>query len=353
MRASFLLFVVLPSAAAVMRLSSYHRETPKADEKVATASVSHKKRSHLKAFYVNLDKSPERAECISHQLSDNRIRSDRFAAATLPACPDWDFKCFKDAVFASNRDCFKGGAEFLSLLSHASKGNASTWEVASGILANWCSHKRLFQQLADNSSLSYGVKNFGWAVGKNMKSMLQLGNKKSQEEKPKESEMVYIIMEDDAILKPGFGDAIEDFVQNFHGDWDLVQVDTFGSVQGFDKIDEYKQKPVYRPSPVAEYFGLHCILVKESSVAKMNFAMEHMPAVPVDWFPKLLKLVPDMVSIAWNPDIVINPEVKMWAGYTGEDFLPKYCKKDILLSTIGGEAAATPSTIERLNGKSL
>lgn len=320
---------------AVMRLSS----TP-----AGKSGEMKDQREGLKAIYVNLDKSTDRANCISRQLTESGIENERFAAAALPACPDWDFKCFNDAIFKSNGDCFKGGAEFLSLLQHASKGNASTWEVASGILANWCSHKRLFQQLSDKSSSTYGFPHIG-------KAMLQV-MQRSKDKKPaadKLSEKVYVIMEDDAILKPNFGSVIEDFVRNYNGEWDLVQVDTFGSVQGWDKVNEYQGKPVYRPSPLAEYFGLHCILVKESSVAKLNFAMEHMPAVPVDWFPKLLKLVPNMVTLSWSPDVVINPEVKMWAGYNGTDFLPKYCHEDILLSTIGGEAPATPSTIKRLS----
>ena len=84
--------------------------------------------------------------------------------------------------------------------------------------------------------------------------------------KTKKGEKVYIILEDDAILRPEFAEKINDFIANYDGSkWDMVQVDTFGGVDGRDKIGEYKNVSVYHPGMKGDYFGLHCILVKDPS----------------------------------------------------------------------------------------
>jgi len=302
-------------------------------------------RSGLKAFYVNLDKSKERASCISQQLAEQRIGNNRYVASTMPNCGDFDFKCFQLAM-ETNKDCFKSGADLIHMFQHGSKGNASSVQVAGAVLANWCSHKRLFQELASNTSSNYGLAEFApkveGSIGNAVKKGLHLHQKFEEAGADMgggTDEEVYIIMEDDAILKPNFGNKIEEFVRNYAGKWDMVQVDTFGSKRDQDKIGMFKDTDIYHPSATGDYFGLHCILVKKSAVGKLNFEMGLMPAVPVDWFPKLLKDVPDTNGIVWNPDIVINPEVKAhWSDNAGEDFLPKYCDKKIVASVIGGEA---------------
>lgn len=287
-------------------------------------------RPNLQAVFVNLDKSTDRASCISRQLSDHRIDNVRFAASEMPTCPDFDFGCVTKSL-ESNKDCFKHGADLIHIFTHGSEGKQSKMKTAAGVLANWCSHKRLFQQIQTNHSSGYDFKNL---LGGN-----QFLQKKGSLLEEKKSEKVYVIMEDDAILKPGFGDTIEDFVQNYKGAWDMVQIDTFGSTRDQDKIGEYKNISLFKPSALAEYFGLHCLLVKESSVPKLNFEMGLMPAVPVDWFPKLLKDVPDTTVLAWNPDIVINPEVKTFdkkdASFLAK-WMPHYCEQSVTASTIGG-----------------
>merc|ERR1719161_2595251 len=158
--------------------------------------------------------------------------------------------------------------------------------------------------------------------------------KKDEEEKPKKDEKVYIVMEDDSVLRPNFAEKIQDFIANYTGKWDMLQVDTFGNVDGRDKVGDFGGKPVYHPGMKGDYFGLHCILIKESSMAKINLKMGLMPAVPVDWFPKLLKEVPDTKVLAWNPDIVTQPEMKTQGK---EVNLPSYCDDSVMISTIGAE----------------
>jgi len=148
------------------------------------------------------------------------------------------------------------------------------------------------------------------------------------------NEKVFIVLEDDAILQPNFAEKVNDFIANYPGKWDMLQLDTFGKSDRRDKVGEFGGFPVYHPGTDGDYFGLHCILIKESSIGKINLEMGLMPAVPVDWFPKLLKAVPDTKVLVWNPDIVLQPEMKTSGR---EVVLPSYCDQSIMKSTIGGE----------------
>jgi hypothetical protein len=289
-----------------------------------------KKQSGLKAFFVNTDKSEARAECMTRQLNEQGIENERYKAVVMKECPDFDFTCMNDVVFNHHKDCFKSGADLIHLTQHGSSAkDASMKNRAMAVLANWCSHKRLFNEISKNTSSTYDVS----ALGKSFfrEKILKEDDKAAQAAK---SDKVYIVLEDDAILRPEFAEKIQDFIQNYDGKWDMLQVDTFGGVDGRDKVGEFKGVPVYHPGIKGDYFGLHCMLIKESSMAKINLEMSLMPAVPVDWFPKLLKEVPDTKVLVWNPDIVTQPEMKT----AGKDVaLPKYCDESVMLSTIGGE----------------
>jgi len=285
----------------------------------------------LKAYFVNTEKSKARAQCMARQLNEQGIENERYDAVVMKECPDFDFTCMNDVVFTHHKDCFKSGADLIHMTQHGS-GGKSMKNTAMAVLANWCSHKRLFHEIAKNTSSKYDVQ----TLGRNFfrEKILNAKGEEDTGTKTKNGEKVYIILEDDAILRPEFAEKINDFIANYDGSkWDMVQVDTFGGVDGRDKIGEYKNVSVYHPGMKGDYFGLHCILVKESSMGKINLEMSLMPAVPVDWFPKLLKEVPDTKVLAWNPDIVVQPEMKT-KGKNVE--LPSYCDESIMYSTIGG-----------------
>jgi hypothetical protein len=288
------------------------------------------KQTNLKAFYVNTEKSTARAECMTRQLNDQGIENSRYSAVVMKECPDFDFTCMNDVVFNHHKDCFKSGADLIHLTQHGSSAkDASMKNRAMAVLANWCSHKRLFNEISKNTSSSYDVQ----ALGKSFFREKILKDSKD-EPSAKKDEKVYIVLEDDAILRPNFAEKVQDFISNYDGKWDMLQVDTFGGVDGRDKVGDFKGVPVYHPGMKGDYFGLHCILIKESSMGKINLEMSLMPAVPVDWFPKLLKDVPDTKVLVWNPDIVLQPEMKT----AGKDVaLPSYCDDSVMLSTIGGE----------------
>eukprot|EP00746_Dinoflagellata_sp_MGD_P125583 gnl/MRDRNA2_/MRDRNA2_60354_c0_seq1.p1 gnl/MRDRNA2_/MRDRNA2_60354_c0~~gnl/MRDRNA2_/MRDRNA2_60354_c0_seq1.p1 ORF type:complete len:329 (-),score=94.97 gnl/MRDRNA2_/MRDRNA2_60354_c0_seq1:27-1013(-) len=296
------------------------------------AAATPKKQANLKAYFVNTEKSQARSACMTRQLNEQGIENERFSAVVMKECPDFDFTCMNDVVFNHHKDCFKSGADLLHLTQHGSSGkDASMKNRAMAVLANWCSHKRLFQQISTNTSSKYDVQTLGRNFFRE-----KLLNKEPEKtaQAAKKSEKVYIILEDDAILRPQFAEKVQDFIQNYDGKWDMLQVDTFGGVDGRDKIGDFKGVPVYHPGMKGDYFGLHCMLIKESSMGKINLEMGLMPAVPVDWFPKLLKEVPDTKVLVWNPDIVRQPEMKT----AGKDVtLPQYCDQSVLLSTIGGE----------------
>jgi hypothetical protein len=191
-----------------------------------------------------------------------------------------------------------------------------------GITSNWCSHKRLMQQITDEP----------------------------------ESADYHIIFEDDVVLKPGFKKAVADFIQNYNGTWgkkwDMVQIDPFGKTCDEHKVDEFRGNPIFKPTPhhwlrdqtplwrqthqewieknkCNEYWGFHAILVKKSAMKQIVANMEDNPTVPLDWLTGQYKN-----AIAWSPGVASNPEETHSDGKRIR--LPSYCKKEVLRSTLSG-----------------
>merc|ERR1719160_1361187 len=160
--------------------------------------------ARLQAYYVNTDKSKARAECMSRQLGEQGIESHRYKAVVMPECPDWELACMSKVVFVEHKDCFKSGADLVHLFQHGSGSqNASMKNRAMAVLANWCSHKRLFHELATNSSNDLQLATFAQQAGKNLLRQVNPfeKNKEKTVKKLGKDEKVHIILEDDAILR--------------------------------------------------------------------------------------------------------------------------------------------------------
>merc|ERR1719160_36703 len=126
-------------------------------------------RTDIKAFFVNLDHSKDRASCISRQLNEHRIPNARFAAMTMPTCNDFDFGCVTKSM-EGHKDCFKNGADLIHIFTHGSQGNQTQMRTAAAVLANWCSHKRLFQQIQTNTSSNF---DFGKLISEGQQRFLE------------------------------------------------------------------------------------------------------------------------------------------------------------------------------------
>lgn len=286
----------------------------------------------VQAWYVNAKGKIDRDVCIRTQLEDLHIQPNRFAAIKIDDCfgKHYDFGvCVRKQGFG---DCIKGGMLWSALGAHGSEKADKEGEVGVadyrrhlGIVSNWCSHKRLFNQIFDsNQTAEY-----------------------------------HLIFEDDVILKPGFKKAVADFIENYKGDWnsedkkwDLVQIDPFGSTCDWQKVDEFRGKPIFKPTPhlwvrdmkaeermklkdeieknrCNQYWGYHAILVRKSAMMDLVRDMENHPTVPLDWLTGQYKN-----AIAWQPKISRNPEEINTAGKLV--VLPSYCKREVLKSTLSG-----------------
>merc|ERR1719428_1798016 len=169
------------------------------------------KSKNLKAFFVNTDKSKARAQCMTRQLNEQGIENERWSAVVMKECGDWDLGCMNDVVFNHHKDCFKSGADLIHLTQHGSSGKDDSMKHrAMAVLANWCSHKRLFQQIVRSTSQQYDVTTLGRNFFRE-----KLLNKHDDETPAKaaKDDKVYIVLEDDAILKPHFAEKIQDFIQ--------------------------------------------------------------------------------------------------------------------------------------------
>merc|ERR1719235_2087443 len=109
-------------------------------------------------------------------------------------------------------DCIgeKGVSMGLTGVHGSKKATTSSDRLRGHVIANWCSHKRLFEHLkVRNTTKEY-----------------------------------FVVLEDDTILSKKFKERIDDFVQNYKEDWDSVQIDPFGT---FEPTDKHNGKGVARP----------------------------------------------------------------------------------------------------------
>merc|ERR1719379_1559265 len=97
---------------------------------------------------------------MTRQLNEQGIDNERYNAVVMKECPDWDLTCMSDVVFNHHKDCFKSGADLIHVTQHGS-GGSSMKNTAMAVLANWCSHKRLFNEIATNTSSTYSLETMG------------------------------------------------------------------------------------------------------------------------------------------------------------------------------------------------
>lgn len=265
---------------------------------------------YVEAWYVNAKNQDHRAKCIDRQLKEAGTQPHRFNAAVHPRLNKGNYH--KQMAESDFKDCIPAGVDWEATASHGSNSNEKML-VRQGVVANWCSHYRIFKELQNRSS------------------------------------EYFLVFEDDAIInREEILPLVEDFIANYKGyDWNLVQIDPFGGKDRATVVDYHRGRPVFRPClkqgkkgeqckdnfqnrwMCAQYYGFHAILVKKSRLNEILDYMSTNPAVPIDWMPLRLE-----GTISWLAGVAGNPEATTAPGGKAVT-VPKYCSKSILKSTIG------------------
>jgi len=277
---------------------------------------------HLEAYFVNMNTSKKRRYCITRQLREQNMEAHRFEAVTWPKKCYSDMKCLARSPV---NDCITGGVAWPGISTHGTESSAEdgVGKTQRGVLANWCSHKRLFEKLYVEKVLAK--------------------NASTEEE-------YFLVFEDDVILHKDFRQRIENFILNFNGElqdgrtikWGSIQIDPFGNTG--KQAAKFDRGLISLPSKAdGDWFGMHAWLIKKSFLPKVVKWFQEHKAIPIDWIPKRMNQI-----LAWKPHIAENPEV-IQAG--GAIHPPGYCAKDALMkSTIAG-ASVTNSKATKLGAR--
>jgi len=295
-------------------------------------------------YYVNVEGENTRAECMDRQIEAIGKEPRRWPAVKVKTCGNSDDKtsatganlkaCFEKQGAG---DCVKNGMENRFLIDydidqHRMKSSES---VRNHILSNTCSHKRLFDQIAnDNSSKPYAL-----------------------------------ILEDDAVLSHNFlTSKVTDFIDNYKGkyanDWQLVQLDPYGNHCEEHIIGKHagrnvmlprnlwKQapgmdKPVKGGRTCSQYFGAQALLVRKSEARSIVEHMDSNKAFPMDWIAAELPR-----GLAWTAGVAQNPR-KFRISLKGKNKqFNALCSKDVLKSSINTEnkKAEKPEVLSQIEG---
>jgi hypothetical protein len=171
------------------------------------------------------------------------------------------------------------------------------WEV----LGSWCSHVKLLKEI---------------------------NNRIKMDEQFAQDYPALLVLEDHVVLdKEWTEEVVKDWVTNYPRQWDLVQLHTYGG-HGLkrDKIHEFRQKAIYRPSWHGQYNGAHAVLINTKSVPTLLERMMGLNVVPIEWLTKSMNTDPHGLEIlSWDSGI----STVTWEGTSPlkEKMLPEstYC----------------------------
>jgi GR25 family glycosyltransferase involved in LPS biosynthesis len=269
-------------------------------------------------WYINMNKSEARKNCIERQLHDAGIEKvNRFPAVEIRGMSNHDRKLLQkeknaekaDAFYLDQLknlgygDCIEGGVDFNGTMTHGSQ-KSNEWHLRSAIIANYCGHKRLLKQLEKDESTSDYI----------------------------------VLLEDDVIIdRKWFKTVVEDFITNFdkkNKKWTMVQIDPFGYKSSEDFVGHFRGKPVWKPqfkAPCSSYWGFQAVIFRKSALPKINEYLATAPAMPIDWLQyKVDDALAFSALVARNPESLSNSN---WAGEK-EVVLPSFCAKTVMKSTI-------------------
>merc|ERR1719335_394137 len=198
-------------------------------------------------------------------------------------------------------DCTAGGERkaFMTDYDEQTKTLRQDSQTRFHIISNWCSHKQLFSKLYNSSSKAD----------------------------------FFMVMEDDAVIdEEKFVPKMKEFINSYDGamkdDWQMVQVDFYGSSCKAHRVGSVGGKTVFKPRNLfkqgigfkkplkgsqecAQYFGGQALLIRRSEIPSIVENMESNPTVPLDWLPAQLPR-----GLAWKAGIAYNSRsYKTTKGY--------------------------------------
>merc|ERR1719161_2832115 len=116
-------------------------------------------------WYINMNKSDSRRNCIERQLTEAGIESiNRFPAVEIRGMTKQGRKLLQKANGEHAQklylqqlndlgygDCVEGGIDFEGTSTHGSQ-KTNEWHVRNAVIANYCGHKRLLKEQEKNES---------------------------------------------------------------------------------------------------------------------------------------------------------------------------------------------------------
>lgn len=269
----------------------------------------------IEVWYINQAKRADRRSCIEGQLQAMGIEPHRFEALEPK---EEDLK--EGGKYA---DCVKAGLLKGDAYIDATAGGISKSSgTKRAIIGNTCSHKRLFQQLAENKN---------------------------------STAKYFVVLEDDAILNPlKFKTAINQFVDEnwgykgkFYKDFQMVQLDFIGSFCTSHRVGRFGGKRVFKPKDIfkpgyggadcARYFGAQALLMQKDTLMEVVEHMETHKVEPMDWVQGSLPK-----ALAWRPQIARSPIQKF-------NKLPTFCSGKTRISSISNGNSVDSRSFRRVN----
>lgn len=253
----------------------------------------------IEVWYINNGDRHDRDSCMKKQLETLGLIPHRFEAVR-PTRTGLQ----NGGEFA---DCVKGGYLRDKAYVDATAG-APVYggKTKLAIIGDTCSHKRLFQQLADsNSTAKY-----------------------------------FLVLEDDAILNPQrLKSSLNQFVTEYNGphakDWQMVQMDFVGHFCKDQAVGEVGGKTVFKPKDIykmgaekdfgrdcARYWGSHALLMQKDQLSSV---VEHLETHKTDAMDHVQGALPRALS--WRPKIA-------GTGIRKFNELPDFCNKKMTKSSI-------------------
>lgn len=214
----------------------------------------------VKVYYVNVDSSVIRSECIRSQLepliaeatSKNALlHFERYSAVTFTTCRD------PASCLAERPECFPTGK--VGYIHHGRDGKPEEKaRMIRGVLGNWCSHLLMLRQLRQDAS------NYDY----------------------------FLVIEDDVIFRAGFIDSLLALTRNFPHNWHLVTMDTFSNRRAPDHDtwtgNTSRGLPLFALSETKNtYWGAHAWLYSSFTLKGFARWFERTPGIPLDWLTKV------------------------------------------------------------------
>jgi hypothetical protein len=216
-----------------------------------------------------------RERCMRAQLDQHCMPYESFPATVIEPCDAGDWTCANKRVLNDHANCLTKSVDWEAVQSYAKEYGKTMWEV----LGSWCSKVKLLKEISNRMQLDEKFANDFPAL---------------------------LLLEDHAILDREWAEEVtKDWVQNYDGQWDLVQLDTYGGKGlGRDKVGEFRKKAIFKPSWKGKYDGFHAVMINTKSVPTLLERMQSLNVVPVEWLPKSLNASPQGLEVlSWDAGV--------------------------------------------------